>query len=309
MKYLVILISVVLYAKILIVNSYSPKDQCGIPQLNGFLVTMYSQGFKPKDFEIVFLHARISNKNKMLKKVKKYLKNINKYDFVVTFDDAAFKLIGIPASKTKREYFSGVNYPIKLYKKNFKANWNNICGVYEKLYFKEVLDSYKSFFKPKKIAFFYSDGIGKILKLQYEDEMKNTNYLKHTTFFYIKTEKDLIKKTKEANNYDLFLPYALSIKHNNKKIPFLKFKNIYLKNIKKPDLSINLNFVNLGFLGLGGVDFYKMGVQLAYMILNHQCSIENAKHYLLFINAKRAKKIKFKIPENFLENKIQKIIW
>ena len=309
MKYLVIFASIILYAKILVVNSYSTKDQCGIPQLNGFLVTMYSNGYKPNDFDIVFLNARVSNKNEILKKAKKYLKNINKYDFIVTFDDAAFKFIGIPASKTKKEYFSGVNYPIKLYKKHYKANWNNICGIYEKLYFKEVLESYKSFFKPKKIAFFYSDGVGKTLKLQYENEMKNTSYLKHTTFFYIKTIKDLIEKSKEANKYDLFLPYALSIYNKNKKIPFLKYKNIFLKNIKKPDLSINLNFVHLGFLGLGGVDFYKMGSQLAKMVLNKKCIIENAKHYLLFINAKRAKEINFFVPEKFLKNDIQKIVW
>ena len=308
MRFLLILVSVVLYGKILIVNSYSPNDQCGSPQLNGFLVTMYMNGYKPKDFDIVFLNCRVNSKEKIKQIANKYLKNLNKYQYVITFDDCAFKNIGLKASFKKKVYFSGVNYPINLYKKHFKANWNNICGVYEKLYFKEVLNSYKSFFRPKKIIFFYGDGIGKIVKMQYKNEMKNTNYLKNTIFVHIKTKKELIEKTKEANKYDLFLPYALTIKENGKKIPFLKFKNIYLK-IKKPDLSVNLNFINLGFLGLGGVDFYKMGVQLAKMFLNKQCKIENAKNYMLYINAKRAKEIHFYIPPTFLKEKIKVIKW
>ena len=310
MRYLIILIAAILSAKILVVNSYSQKDQCGIPQLNGFLITMYTKGYKPSDFEIVFLNSRTNTKENIKKISEKYLKNINNYRYIVTFDDTAFKMIGIKASKTKKVYFSGLNYPVKLYKKHFKANWENICGVYEKLYFKEVLNSYKNFFNPKKIAFFYSDGVGRILKTQYECEMKNTQYLKNTTFFYIKNKKDLIEKTKEVNrNFDLFLPFAMSINENHKKISFLKFKNIYLQNIKKPDLSINLTFVNLGFLGLGGVDFYKMGSQLANMIINKKCNIENAKNYLLFINANRAKEINFKIPKEFLQNNIAVIKW
>jgi len=305
-----LILSVFSFSKILIVNSYSTKDQCGIPQLQGFLSTMYSNGYKAADFKIVFLDVRKSNKKEILKKVKSVLNR--KYDFVVTFDDAAFKLVGIPfAKRGVWVYFSGVNYPYNLYEKQFSLP-KNIAGVYEKLYIKESLEVFNKIEPIKKIAFFYSDGVGKILKIQTENELKNSLFSKKMDYIYVKNIKDLKLKTKEVNEnkeYTLFLPFALSLK-NGKKEPFLKFKNIYLENIKKPDISVNMFFVKLGFLGFGGVDFYKMGTQLAYLILNtpKKHIIENAKSHYFFINVKRAKEIKFKLPKWFIENYVKVLV-
>jgi hypothetical protein len=69
-------------------------------------------------------------------------------------------------------------------------------------------------------------------------------------------------------------------------------------------------FVHLGFLGFGGVDFYKMGMQLANIILKYPKIhiIENAKNYYFFINAKRAKEIHFHLPEWFLINYVKVIV-
>jgi ABC-type uncharacterized transport system substrate-binding protein len=102
----------------------------------------------------------------------------------------------------------------------------------------------------------------------------------------------------------------MSVWDGKKKLPFLKFKDIYLKNIKKPDISVNMFFVKLGFLGFGGVDFYKMGLQLANIILKHPKThiIENAKYNYFFINAKRAKEIHFKLPEWFIKNYVKVIV-
>jgi len=303
------LVKVVL-SKILIVNSYSVNDQCGIPQLQGFLAVMYKKGYKPTDFDIYFLNSRKSSKKKMLKKVSNILKNLNKYKFVVVFDDIAFKLVGIPASKSgKWVYFSGMNYPYKLYEKRYKLP-HNIAGVYEKLYIKKSLEVFNKIKPINKIALFYSEGIGKILKLQVKREVKNSVFEKKIDYIKVSTLKELVKKTKIVNNdnsYTLFLPFALSLKNGDKKIPFLKFKDIYLKNIKKPDISINMIFVKLGFLGFGGVDFYKMGMQLAKLMLNHPYKhiIEDAKDNYFFINVKRAKEINFTLPEWFLKKYVK----
>jgi putative ABC transport system substrate-binding protein len=307
-----LILSVFLFGKILVVNSYSTKDQCGIPQLQGFLSKMYQHGYKLEDFELIFLKSRQTDKKDLIKKAKRILKNINKYDFVVTFDDAAFQLVGIPASKKgKWVYFSGMNYPYNLYEKKYHLP-KNIAGVYEKVYIKESLEVFNKIKPIKKIAFFYSDGVGQIIKLQTEHELKNSVFEKKVDYIKVNTVEELDKKTKEVNNnpeYTLFMPFAMSLKENGKKIPFLKFKDIYLKNIKKPDISVNRLFFNWGFLGFGGVDFYKMGMQLADIVLKHPKKhiIENAKGNYFFINAKRAKEIHFKLPKWFLKKYVKVI--
>jgi len=315
MRFLLVLLFFIelLLSKILIVNSYSVNDQCGIPQLQGFLAVMYKNGYKPTDFDIYFLNSRKSSKKKMLKKVSNILKNLNKYKFVVVFDDMAFKLVGIPASKNgKWVYFSGMNYPYRLYEKKYKLPLN-ISGVYEKLYIKNTFKVFNKIKPINKIALFYSDGIGEVLKLQVQEEVKNTIFSKKIDYIKVNTLKELIKKTKMVNSnnsYTLFLPFALSLKNKNQKIPFSKFKNVYLKNIKKPDNSVNMAFAKLGFLGFGGVDFYKMGMQLAKLIINHPYKhiIEDAKDNYFFINVKRAKEINFTLPEWFLKKYVKVLL-
>jgi hypothetical protein len=73
-----LILSVFLFGKILVVNSYSIKDQCGIPQLQGFLSTMYQNGYTPSDFKVVFLNVRTTLKKRFIKKCKKYFKKYKK---------------------------------------------------------------------------------------------------------------------------------------------------------------------------------------------------------------------------------------
>jgi hypothetical protein len=299
------------FSKILIVNSYSKKDQCGIPQLYGFLSKMYSQGYKPNDFDIYFLNSRVLKKEDLKLKVNKILKNIDKYKVIITFDDTAFKMVGIPASKKGlRVVFSGLNYPYKLYKEKYKLG-DNVAGVYEKLYIYAILEVFNKIQPIKKIAFFYGDGIGKILKMQTEQELKNSIYKNKIEFIHISTLKELKKKTKMVNNnskYTVFMPFSLSVKNGDKKLLFPQIKDIFLKNIKKPDLSINRNFVSLGFLGFGGVDFYKMGEQAAQILLLNKKVVENAKAKMFFINKQRAKEIHFKLPIWFINKYLKEFI-
>ncbi|GAX86952.1 conserved hypothetical protein [Lebetimonas natsushimae] len=308
-----LILSVFVFAKILVVNSYSTNDQCGIPQLQGFLSVMYQNGYQPNDFELVFLNARQTPKKELLKKAQNILKNISKYKYIVTFDDAAFKLVGIPASKkNKWVYFSGMNYPYDLYEKNFNLP-KNIAGIYEKLYIKKNLEIFNKIEPISKIAFFYSEGVGKILKLQTQMELKNSVFEKKVDYIKVNTLNELKEKTKKINDnlkYTLFIPFAMSLKKGDKKISFVKFKDIYLQNIKKPDISINMFFVKLGFLGFGGVDFYKMGMQLGKLIIKHSRThiIEIAKDSYFFINAKRAKEIHFILPEWFIKNYVKVIV-
>jgi len=308
-----ILFIVFSFSKILIVNSYNEKDQCGMPQLNGFLSIMYKNQYKPEDFDIYFLNARVTTKKELKTKAQKILKNLNKYDYVVTFDDAAFQLIGIPASKkAKIIFFSGLNIPFSIYKQKYNLP-DNFSGVYEKLYAKEVLEVFNKIKPINKVALFYSDGVGKIVKNQIISEIKNTPFENKIDLIHIKTLKELKQKTEEINKmpiYTLFVPLTLNLE---KKYTFLQIKDIYLKNIKKPDISININFANLGFLGFGGVDFYEMGKQCANLVLlytkNHIKKIENARAHYFFVNAKRAKEINFNLPKWFMINYLKKIIY
>jgi hypothetical protein len=311
--FILILFVNLVFSKILIVNSYSKKDQCGMPQLYGFLSKMYAEGYKPNDFEILFLNSRVVKKGDLKLKVNKILKNIDKYKTVITFDDTAFKMVGIPASKKGlKVIFSGLNYPYKLYKEKYKLG-DNVAGVYEKLYIYEILQIYNKIKPIKKIAFFYGDGIGRILKMQTEQELKNSVYKNKIDFIHISTLNELKEKTKMVNQntqYTIFMPFVLSVivENREEKIPFLKIKDIFLKNIKKPDLSINKTFVSLGFLGFGGVDFYKMGEQAAQILLSNKKVVENAKAKMFFINKQRAKEIKLRLPIWFIDKYLKEFI-
>ena len=179
------------FSKILIVNSYDKKDQCGMPQLKGFLSLMYKNAYTPEDFKIYFLNARITPKSELIKKAKNILKDLNKYDYVVTFDDAAFQLIAIPASKQKKHiFFSGINIPFSTYQKKYNLNKKFFSGVYEKLYIKEVLEIFNKIKPINKIALFYSDGVGDIVKNQIISEVKNTRFENKIDLIYIKTLKN-----------------------------------------------------------------------------------------------------------------------
>jgi hypothetical protein len=304
------------FSKILIVNSYDEKDQCGVPQLNGFLYEMYNANYNLQDFDIYFLNARVTPKKELLKKAQNILKNINKYKYIITFDDAAFKLVGIPASKAgKIVIFSGMNYPYEKYKKQYNLK-NNIGGVFEKLYAKEILTMFNKIKPINKIAIFYSDGVGNIVKNQIAKELKNSIFEKKLELIHIDTLKQLKHKTKQINKdnkYTLFIPLTLSLKNEHKKVPFYKIKDIYLKNIKKPDFGINIYFIKLGFLGFGGVDFFKMGRECGKIFLSYKktnkLKIVNAPKYHFYINSKRAKEINFKLPEWFVKNYLEDIIW
>ena len=319
MKFIIVitLLCELVLSKILIVNSYSKHDQCGEPQLYGFLDKLYSNGYKRDDFDIYFLNVRTTSKNKINEKVKQILSTLNRYSIIITFDDAAFKLVGIPASKhNKQIFFSGLNYPYEKYKKEYKLG-NNISGVKEKIFIKEILKVFNKIRAINKIAFFYGNGIGKILKLQAEIELKGTKFLKKIEFIHINDINKLKKETKRVGKdpkYTLFMPFAMSIfDENAHKKSFKEYKDIFLKNIKKPDFSINIIFTKLGFLGFGGADFYRSGRQLANIVFsfekNHKQKIEDIKDYLFFINIKRAEEIGFKMPKWFIKNYLKDYIW
>jgi len=318
MKKLLILAVIVasLTAKILIVNSYDSKDQCGIPQLNGFLYVMYKHGYNPGDFNIVFLNSRVISKQELKNRAKKILNTINNYKTVVTIDDNAFKYVGIPAlDKNKTVFFSGLNYPFEKYKKEYNLS-KNIGGVIEKLYVKEMLTTFNKIIPINKIALFYSDGVGTILKNQILGELENSKFKSKIRLFHIKTVKELDEKTRlvdQNSSFTLFMPWTLSLKKENKKLPFYKIKDIYLNNLRKPDLSVNLTFVKMGFLGFGGVDFFEMGKQTGKIFLHYkktgEFKIQNASKYYYFINAKRAKEIGLKLPKWFIKNYVKDIVW
>ena len=306
-----------LFSKILIVNSYSKHDQCGEPQLYGFLDSLYTKGYKRDDFDIYFLNVRTTPKSKLKEKVEHILYTLKRYNFVITFDDAAFKLVGIPASKKgKQIFFSGLNYPYERYKKEYQLG-NNISGVKEKIFAKEVLKTFDKIRPIKRIAFFYGNGVGKILKLQTEMELKGTKFLKKMEFIHVNDINELKKEKKRVGKdprYTIFMPFAMSIlDKNGHKKSFKEYKDIFLKNIKKPDFSINIIFTKLGFLGFGGADFYTSGKQLADIFFsfqkNHKQKIEDIKDYLFFINIKRAQEIGFKMPKWFIKNYLKDYIW
>ena len=79
-----------------------------------------------------------------------------------------------------------------------------------------------------------------------------------------------------------------------------------MSRIRKPDLTLNVSFTELGFYGGVGVDFRQMGFQAGIMAAKllkghsiRETPVENARKSLMAINRSRLRELGIPLPGEF----------
>ncbi len=299
---------------IVILSSYDAEDLCGKPQLEGVVDSLKSN-LKDINIATLYLDSRRLSQENLNEKCEEFRKTVEnkKASLIITIDDAAFNCAAKHyMGKSIPVIFSGINVTPEIYNQKFnflndRRPIKNFTGVYEKLFVSNQLELLEVLIgRVDKIAVLYStDFMGETLKNQVIHELKNTKSEGKLLFFPVSSLEDLIKASDEINRrreITAYFPFVMSIKNGS--IRTLKdVSPIITQKIKKPDLVVNREFMELGFLGGVSVDFYQMGYragELASHVLKgvkiSTLQVEEAREYVKIINLKRAKELKLKIP-------------
>ncbi len=329
--YLVIVIASILpvraYAhKVYILMSYRECDTCGGPQYRGVIDALKLGGLQRLEIKSYFLRSKTLPKHLFEKRTKEAISIYRSFrpDVTVAIDDPAFQLMAPFFLKKKGKgdlVFTGTNISPEDYNKRFhfhKERWPTarITGVYEKLFVLEQLRFIHLIFGKNlgKIPVLYSsDPIGKTVFRQIINEVKGTQYehkiipMEVSTLDEVKKEAREIQSDHETKTY---FPVTIAVFKKNgdpTRIPLQEISPILLNTIKKPDLTVNSTYVNLGFWGGVTVDFYQMGYdagQMALLLLKgadiHSLKIKDADKSIITINLKRNRELGLNLPPSIL---------
>ncbi len=309
------------YAKnIFILMSYCETDSCGGPQYKGVLDALQHEGLNKAKITQYFLNSKTLKKDELKEKIRiaKFIHEKLNPDVAIAIDDLAFQILAPYYLKPKHGYliFTGTNISPEKYNRRFsfqkeRIPTKRITGVYEKLFIKKQLKFFSLLMQKKigKIAILYSDDpVGNMVKNQIIDEVKGTSYESVVFPVKVSTVAEAIKAAKEIQKDDeikAYFPITLSLKDNvsNRHLTINEIAPILTTIIKKPDLTVNASFVDLGFWGGVSVDFYHMGYEageLACLLLKgydiKKLKIRDARKAIIVINLRRNRELNIKIP-------------
>ncbi|WP_353683854.1 ABC transporter substrate binding protein [Thermodesulfovibrio sp. 3907-1M] len=298
---------------VFVLSSYDDRDVCGQPQVQGAIDSLKREINNLK-IEITYLDSRRISRHELEKKCDDFAEKVKsrRPSLILTTDDAAFQCAAkhfmgeeIPV------VFSGINVTPEHYNKKYhflkeRKPTKNFTGVYERLFIPKQIELVEVLVgRIDKIAVLYStDFMGEALKQQVIYELKDTDLKNRIVFYPVSTVSELDKASEEINKrkeITAYFPFVMSIK-NEKFLTLRDVASIITEKIKKIDLAINKQFVELGFFGGVSVDFYQMGYragQMASYILKtgktSELDVEDADKYVRIINLKRANDIKLNI--------------
>ncbi len=313
--------------KVFMVQSYSEKDLCGVPQLKG-AIDILRENIDRNKLKIDTFFMKTKTEYTTKKEIDKianivYKKIIEtKPDLVMLFDDAAFMELAPRLIKTRfKVVFSGINRPLEEYNKTMHfMNHNriptkNITGVYEKLHICDSINFIENIIdKTGKIALISSsDIIGRIVKKQIYLEIQNTKFQDSVIFMNADNTDNLIKALKYINKKKDIIAYILNTESindkNGKKLSLLNTIPIAVKYAQKPDIALNALFCQKGLFGGSSVNPYEMGRQAGYLAVKlltgvsaRKLTIEDADKTDRVVNIKRAKSLNIKIPVYILNS-------
>ena len=148
---------------------------------------------------------------------------------------------------------------------------------------------------------------------QIVNEVEDTKYeskivpLMISTLDELKQEAEKIQADPEVKAY---FPITMAVyrkKGDSSRIPLQELAPILIEIIKKPDLTSNSAFVNLGLWGGVTVDFYQMGYdagEMAVLIMKgadiKHLKIKDADKTIVSINLKRNRELGLDLPASIL---------
>ena len=300
---------------VLILSSYDDKDVCGQPQVEG-AVYYLKKDIENLKIDITYLDSRRVNNEELEKRCNEFRKKVEskKVSLIITTDDAAFQCVAKHFMSAKIPVvFSGINVTPKHYNEKYhflkgRKPVKNFTGVYERLFIPKQIELLEVLIgKVEKIAILYStDFMGEVLKEQVIYELKDSDFKNKIVFYPVSNVSELIKSAEKINSrkdITAYFPFVMSIKDGTT-LTLKDIAPIITKKIKKIDLAINKQFVELGFFGGVSVDFYQMGYSAgemaSYIIRTGRIvdiEVENAEKYVKIVNLKRAKDININITD------------
>ena len=314
--------------KIFFVHSYERGHVCGQPQYEGCIRAIEDSGFllkEGKNFKVFYMDTkrRFNTPEKIRERANIALKLIEEFspDILVTFDDNAFRYVGLSLVDISISIvFSGMNFQPEYYHKiipcieSRERPGHNITGVYEKLHFIDALKVQSKILGTlDKVVVFverYSP-TGRALLRQIEQEIKDERPPCKIEIRVVKSWehfKEEIRRIRADPHVSSLYPAALLLKD--------RYGNSYTApeifswitgHLSIPSMAINYAFVKLGLFGGVGVDFRAMGYQAGQMVVKilngkraGEIPIEDAKRYALVFNLSRARELRINIPEDIL---------
>lgn len=297
---------------VFVLASYDEDDVCGRPQVEGIVDAIKKDSSHIK-LKVFYLDSRRTKPDELDRKCENFIKELKNPKLVFTGDDAAFQCAAkYLMGKNISVVFSGINITPDKYneKYNFLQNTTplkNFTGLYERLHIEKQMELLESLIgKINKVAVLYStDLIGEALKNQVLYETKNTVYKDRFILFPVSNKKELldaIDKISKNKEIDAYFPFVMSIEEDGKKLILKDVAPVLQEKIKKIDIAINKDFVNLGFFGGISLDFYQMGYragEIGLSILKGKAvsdfDVEDAEKTVKILNLKRAEKIGIKL--------------
>lgn len=295
--------------KISIVNSYDIDHVCGSPQTQGIIQGLSKLEDKYQlDIQVWYMKTDLvfTTPDKIEYISKKVIEDINLFnpDYIFTVDDTAFKNVGIPLSKNKKIFFSGLNKPFNEYFIENDILMSNFSGV------EEVIEMERFFKILSKIEFYPSkfwiisdtSTTSYYLSKYYKEYIdKNTSF--NSELITLKTQSDLrstlSKLQKEQTGVLIYSfqtlldsDYGVIRSKRNSLNDMLKYNNKHL------ELCENCYYSKKGISMVLSPDFYKMGIGCA-SIFNEFISSKNwspifrKSESLFSINIKRLEDLKF----------------
>lgn len=300
---------------VFILSSYDDKDVCGQPQVEGAVDALKKEN-KDLKIDITYLNSRKIQREELESRCNEFIKRVESQNttLILTTDDAAFQCVAEHLMGSKIPVvFSGINVTPEHYNEKYhflegRKPVKNFTGVYERLFIPKQIELVEVLSgKVDKIAVLYStDFMGNALKEQVIYELKNSDFKNRLIFYPLGTISELNKALEEMNkrkDITAYFPFVMSIK-DEKALTLQDVASIITVKIKKIDLSVNKQFVDLGFFGGFSVDFYHMGYragEIASYILKtgniSELNVEDADRYVRIINLKRAKDINLKLSD------------
>ncbi len=320
---------------ILIISSYNEYDPCGSEQIKGITSELEKEiQAESLGIQIEYMRARKINltreaREEVADSFYTIFENLHPR-IVFLVDDIAIEYMLPKLICDTCDYlvvFSGMNRDIRDYdnKHKFIDKWigeraiplKNVTGVIEKIYVKlsvrYTLKIFKNIDVNKDTVIFFmgKDSISRLVEAQIKRELQQFKDIPYD-FIEAGTFDDFLNKLKiieNDKNIPFYYPLTLVIDSVGKRLGMNDLIPYYRRYMKKPGITLNKFFCQLGLFGGVGLNFYEMGRLAAKKAIAYitgtkvkQILIENADSVETIFNISRARQLNVKIPFGVILN-------
>lgn len=309
--------------EIFLVSSYEQDEPCSEPQEDGFFAELARHGFREHENLTVRRFYMDTKRNyttpeAMAARGKEARRRIlkNPPDLVIILDDNAAREVMLPlVDSTIPVVFSGLNGQPEAYNEKVRfmnsrqQPGHNVTGVYEKLQVEPSLALIREIIPDLKnvVALVDRTPTGNAVVKQLTHDTAGKKLPVNFSIEQIGTWQEMESAVKRINRdpeIGAYYPVLTALRDKSgKTVTLPEILPWLLKHSRKPDISVNFRFCQIGFLGGASVDFRAMGAQAgsqAAKILNGtpagELPIEDASRWAIVLNMRRARQLHLTIP-------------